>query len=135
MDTTISRSNQSAPSPTYEDSANRINLWHKRIGLILVLGVVISLLVLANFFFISPPHSTSNTAAHLRSSLESFLIGCLAIVGALYFGLTGRNIVASEEVSENDELIHEQKRLAGFSLGLFLVSDTIIILLSSPFWH
>lgn len=135
MDITTLKSSHNTVSETYEDSVNNINHWHKRITIILIFGVAISVFVFVNFFFISPPHNTNNVPAHLRSSMDIFIVGCLSVIGAIYFGLLGREIHVSEEVSENDELINQQKRMAGLTLGLFLVSDIIIIFSSSPFWH
>ena len=135
MDTTTLKSRHNSVSETYEDSVNKINHWHKRIAIILIFGAAISLFVFVNFFFISPPHSTNIVLEHYHSSMDIFIVGCLSVIVAIYCGLRGREIQASEEVSENDELINEQKRMAGFSLSLFLVSDVIIIFSSSPLWH
>ena len=120
---------------SFDGSITKIDHWHKQITMILIFGVAISVIVFANFFFISPPHNTNNTIEHLRSSMDSFLIGCLFVLGAVYFGLRGREIQPSEEGSKNMILINQQKRMAGFSLGLFLVSGVIILFLSSPLWH
>jgi hypothetical protein len=95
------------------------------------------LFVFINFFFLSPPINTNtgDVVVHFRSGMEGFIIACLFAVGAVYYGLLGRNVHAGEEVGENDELILQQKRMSAFSLGLFLTSDVIIIFLSSPLWH
>ena len=135
MDTATLKSGDNVVLGTYEDSGNTIDRWHKRNEIILILGTVISLFVFVNFFLISPPYASSNSLTHLRSSMDSFIIGCLCVIVAIYCGVLARKMRANEVGSENDKLINRQKRMALFSVCLFLASDLIIISLSSPFWH
>jgi len=132
MDITISKSAYNAPPETREDSIHQINFWRKRITIILILGTIILLVVLANFFFLSPPKNIKGlySVRSFRSDMESFLFGCACPVGAVICAFMGRQIRPSEEINENNELIQQQKRWPTFSLGLFLVSDVMLILLS-----
>jgi hypothetical protein len=101
--------------------------------------------------FITDTSDFFTSVRHYRSSWENFGITCFFVIGAVISGLLGRRVrvvddapalseslssekeyeVAvkntSEEIDENDELIHQQKKLAALSFGLFLASDVMLM--------
>ena len=144
---------------SYEVSIHTIHSWRKKILLILIAGIITISAVLAIRAVFYPPiqqyyqsDSISLTVRTYHRAWENFEIMCFAFVGAILSGIIGARLHATndlpvepetqsehdfevalettmEEISENDELISRQKRLASTCFGLFLALDVLLLLM------
>jgi hypothetical protein len=94
----------------------------RRIDIVLIVGTTVSLFLLMKaFLLLGAPavyvEGRGFFASHSPQSWEYFGIACLSFIGAIICGWVSRGHSANDQ----------QKKLTVFSVGLFLVADSMLL--------